>query len=289
MRFSQKVKGALLVFIFLVYFFVKAESINRIIARVNQEVITSQDLENYCKVLKYKNPQIKIDEEFKKKILDTLIENKLILSLAKKENVHVPPRWVKKEIERISSFYSSFGEFSKNLAKEGLSLASLKKRLEEEYLIRLMIDKYVRSKLNITPYEITQFYYHNKKRFTKPAEYIIWIGKWKSEEEALLVYESLKKSDNWGKNLQRIRVEKDRLKEEIKKVVDNLKEKEMVMKEIGEYFYIVYLEKKIPSMISSLEEVKEEIYSLLEEKKFTELFKKWIEKLKGEALIKIYE
>jgi len=289
MRFSQKVKGISLVFIFFVYFFVEAESVNRIVARVNQEVITSQDLENYCKVLKYRNPQIKIDEEFKKKLLDTLIENKLILSLAKKENVHVPPRWVKKEIERISSFYSSFDDFSKNLAEEGLTLSLLKERLKEEYLIRFMIEKYVRSKLNITPYEITQFYYHNKKRFTKPAEYIIWIGKWKNQEEALLVYESLKKTGNYEKKLQRIRVEKDKLREDIKKVVDNLKEKEMVMKEIGEYFYIIYLEKNVPSMISPLEEVKEDIHSLLEEKKFTELFKKWIEKLKSEALIKIYE
>lgn len=282
-----------LFFLFLLVLLVlKAEEINRIIAKVNEEVITSQDLENYCKLLKYKNPQIQIDEKLKKEILNTLIENKLILSLAKREKVKVPQYWIKEELKKIISSYPSREAFYQTLAKEGLNITLLKERLKEQYLIQWTVEKYVRSKIKITPYEVTQFYYANKEKFTKAPSYLLWIGKWKKKEEAEKIYEKLKNNPEIDKEscgLTHIQVEENELKEEIKKIVVEMKERELVQKEINGFFYLIYLEKKIPSRKLSLEEVKDEIYSLLEEKKFEELFKKWIKDLKKKALIKIYE
>ena len=281
---------------FLFFFFalsvLKAEEINRIIAKVNNEVITLQDLENYCKLFKYQNPQIQIDEKLKKDILNTLIENKLILSLAKKEKVEVPQYWIRKELEKIISSYPSREAFYQTLAKEGLNVTLLKERLKEQYLIQWMIEKYVRSKIKITPYEVTQFYYNNKEKFIKPCLYSLWIGKWEKEEETEKIYEKLRENPKINKEscgLIHIQVEEDELKEEIKKIVKEMKEEELVKRKVGDFFYLIYLEKKIPSRRLSLEEVKDKIHSLLEEKKFEELFKKWIEDLKKQALIKIYE
>ena len=270
----------------------KAEEINRTIAKVNDEVITLQDLENYCKLFKYQNPQIQIDEKLKKDILNTLIENKLILSLAKKEKVEVPQYWIRKELEKIISSYPSREAFYQTLAKEGLNVTLLKEKLKEQYLIQWMIEKYVRSKIKIAPYEVTQFYYNNKEKFIKPCSYFLWIGKWEKEKEVEKIYEKLRENPKISKEscgLTHIQVEENELKEEIKKIVKEMKEKELVKRKVGDFFYLIYLEKKIPSRRLSLEEVKDEIHSLLEEKKFEELFKKWIKDLKKEALIKIYE
>jgi len=279
-------------FLFFALLVLKAEEINRIIAKVNNEVITFQDLENYCKLFKYQNPQIQIDEKLKKKILNTLIENKLILSLAKKEKVEVPQYWIRKELEKIISSYPSREAFYQTLAREGLNITLLKERLKEQYLIQWMIEKYVRSKIKIIPYEVTQFYYNNKEKFIKPCLYFLWIGKWEKEKEAEKIYNKLKENPEINKEscgLTHIQIKEDELKEEIKKIVKEMEEKELVKRKIGDFFYLIYLEKKIPSRRLSLEEAKDEIYSLLEEKKFGELFKKWIQDLKKHALIKIYE
>ncbi len=279
-------------FLFFALLVLKAEEINRTIAKVNDKVVTLQDLENYCKLFKYQNPQIQIDEKLKKKILNTLIENKLILSLAKKEKVEVPQYWIRKELEKIISSYPSREAFYQTLAKKGLNITLLKERLKEQYLIQWMIEKYVRSKIKITPYEVTQFYYNNKEKFIKPCSYFLWIGKWEKEEKAEKIYEKLKENLKINKEscgLTHIQIEENELKEEIKKIVKEMKEKELVKRKIGDFFYLIYLEKKTPSRRLSLEEVKDEIYSLLEEKKFGELFKKWIQDLKKHALIKIYE
>ena len=82
-----------IIFILVCFFAFTAygESVNRLIAKVNDEVITSKDLQDYCNILRqqsqFNQNAVDIDPAqpgFKEKALGRLIEEKLILDAAKK-------------------------------------------------------------------------------------------------------------------------------------------------------------------------------------------------------------
>jgi len=273
---------------------IEAELVSRIIANVNGEVITSKDLDNYCNFLKYKNPEIEINEEFKKNLLQRLIEDKLIISQARREKIEVPSSWIKDRMQAFISSYPSYEAFQASLIKEGLTITALKEKLKEQYLTQKIIDEYVRSKISISPQEITDFYNSNKEIFREPKKYIIWMAKVDSEEKAeelnsKLKAEGINSLDKESYGLVRLEVEEKSLKEEVRAVVTTLKEGESKIQKSSDFYYLIYLEKVFPSKIVPLEKAKEEIHSYLWEKKFKEEFTRWINKLKEKALIKIYD
>ncbi|MCD6228159.1 MAG: SurA N-terminal domain-containing protein [Candidatus Omnitrophica bacterium] len=273
---------------------IKAESVSRIIANVNGEIITSKDLDDYCNFLKYKNPEIEINEEFKKNLLQRLIEDKLIISQARKEKIEVPSSWIKDRMQAFISSYPSYEAFEASLIKEGLTITALKEKLKAEYLTQKIIDKYVRSKISISPQEITDFYNNNKEIFREPKKYIIWMAKIDSEEKAEELNNKIKSEgidslDKKSYRLVKLEVEEKSLKEEIKTIVATLKEGETKIQKSSDFYYLIYLEKVVPSKITPLEKAKEKIHSYLWEKKFREEFTRWTNNLKKEALIKVYD
>ena len=58
---------------------------------------------------------------------------------------------------------------------------------------------------------------------------------------------------------------------------------------MSEQYYFVYVEKIIPFSMIPIEEAKERIYVRLWEQKFRKEFTVWLDSLKEEALIKIYD
>jgi parvulin-like peptidyl-prolyl isomerase len=280
----------------LVTFCIRAESreVSKVIAKVNDEVITSKDLDDYCRFLKYLNPTLSLTPNFRKEVLERLIENKLIVSCAKKENLEVPEGWLKEKLNEVTSSYSSYEDFEKSLIEEGLNLTMLKERLREQYLTQSVIEKYVRSQIEVTPGEITSYYNEHKEEFILPQSYSLWIAK--SEEKSIL--EDLGKQiedvglesiDKEKYGLNRIEIEEADLKDEIKIVVTQLKEQEYKVKKIAGLYYLIYLEKAHAPSILGLEDVKEKIYSLLWQDKFRKAFQLWIAELREKAVIKIYE
>jgi hypothetical protein len=89
-----------------VSFTLYAEEVSKIIAKVNNQVITSKDLNDFYKILAYRllsdETDISLDDEnFKKEVLDKLIEDKLILDQAKKEKLEVPAAWVEAKLNEM--------------------------------------------------------------------------------------------------------------------------------------------------------------------------------------------
>ena len=72
----------------------RCEEVSKVIARVNDEVITSKDLDAYLKVIQYQNsslektsPLWQSRKEMKERVIWSLIEDKLILLKAKQEKI----------------------------------------------------------------------------------------------------------------------------------------------------------------------------------------------------------
>jgi len=143
-----------------------AETIGKIVAIVNNDVITQKELENFMLGL----PE-EIDLEgmtLEEKALERLIENKLILQRAQELKVSVPPGEIKSITDRIMSRFGTEDEFEKALLDSGLSYREFEERHREQLLIKKLVTFEVQSKVSVSPGEIEDFYRQNPERFTGP-------------------------------------------------------------------------------------------------------------------------
>lgn len=111
----------------------EARIIERIVAKVNKEVITLSELEEAlasAKVL----AQLTGEEPTESEILNQLIEDRLILVKAKEAGITVTASRVEYEIDKIKSRFPSQEAFIKALSQEGISEAELAKRYEERLM-----------------------------------------------------------------------------------------------------------------------------------------------------------
>jgi hypothetical protein len=293
-NFQRKMKKAILVSILsFLSLYLYTEEVNRIVARVNDQIVTYKDLNDYCELffnrLEENNCQ---QEEIKKNALERLIEDRLILDKAREEEIKVTPALIENKLREIINAYSSFEEFEKSLIERGLNITILKERIKEQFMVQAVIDKYVRSRIKVFPLEITNYYQNHSQEFYSSAKFIFWIA---SKEEILDEIYKLTKEEGFEKtrkefkeNLLRIEQETKDLRKEIIEILGKLKENEFTIVEIEGKKYFVYLEKKNISSLLPLEKVKERIYNYLWEEKFKKRFKSWLKMLKKEAIIEIY-
>ncbi len=284
-------KLKILVFIFIMWpLLCSSEELNKIVAKVNNSVITLKDVEEYAK-------SISLDKTYPhdyKKIVERLIEEKLIIQLAKKDNIKIDEDWVKDRLERLISAYNSYEEFERYLAKEGLSVAKVKERIRESFLIRKAVEKYINSKIEISPIEITNYYNEHIEDFISPLRYICWIAKSNKKDFLEKLADAIKKDginkvvDGNKEIFFKIDSEGEGLKDEVREVIEKMKDSEFEIKEIEGAYYLIYLVKVIPEHKRFLNEVKEEIYKKLWEEKFSKKFSQWVEKLKKQFMVKIY-
>ena len=177
---------ALIFFSFNLY----AEEASKIIVKVNSQIITSRDLDEYCKVLSYRfldgSEEISADdEEFRKEALERLIEDTLILDKAKQEDIEISPFRIERKVEQLISSYSSREDFQESLEEKGLTIALLRKRIEDQYRLSDIVDKYVRFRVGVSPKEISSYYSEHLDEFYSPIAYHFYIAK--SADRSILV------------------------------------------------------------------------------------------------------
>ncbi len=292
-------KAYVLALVFSLLLSAQAEEITEVVARVNNQVITSQDLDEYCQVLSFKLGGSREEsscenKEFKKEALTRLIDDKLILDESKRENMDIPRSWIDDRFNRIVSSHPSRDEFEASLKDKGLTITSLKQKIKEQYLIREIIDKYVKSFVSISPSEISRYYAENKDVMQSPAGYIFYIAR--SEDKsvleeiaAVITEEGIAKARGaYADTLNRIEANVGELKEEIARILKEAPAEGYALQKIDGDFYLIYLERKIPPRPLSLEEAKEKIHFHLWQMKFQSRFSQWVGELREKAVIEVY-
>ena len=285
--------------IFLTKFTAHGEDINKIIVKVNKQVITSRDLDEYCKIIALrifdgKEDTSSNDKEFQVKALQRLIDDTLILDKAKQDNMDILSSRIEGKIAQLTASYSSREEFEKSLKDKGLTITLLRQKIKEQYMLRATIDNYVKSQVNVSPKEISSYYIAYPDNFYSPTAYVFYIAKTTDNTILKKISGVIKKAGiheahaQYESILYRIESNLKELKPGISEILKNLNSGKHQIKKIDEVFYLIFLEKLITSHKFSLEEVKEEIYAYLWDVKFREQFTLWIDKLKADALIKNY-
>jgi peptidyl-prolyl cis-trans isomerase SurA len=152
-----------------------AELIDRIVAVVNEDIITSSELQesmlpfiaDYRVRYGEEGTEEKI-EEVRQDALNRLIEERLILQEAKKREVEVEDFEIEERIDEVRQRFVDEAEFSEAINASGITLARLKNKYREQIMMRKLINSLISSRVNITPTEIAAYYYGNIKDFSIP-------------------------------------------------------------------------------------------------------------------------
>ena len=145
---------------------VSAESVDRIVAVVNEDIIILSEFnaafEPYRRRLEeaYKGPEREAAlAESRKSFLIRLIDANLIEQAARKNGIAVKDEEVMAAIKDMADRRNiSLDDLPKELAKQGLSLASYKKDVREQMVRMRLIRREIKSKLMVTDQEIGEYY-----------------------------------------------------------------------------------------------------------------------------------
>ncbi len=274
---------------------------DRIIAIVNDEVITESELKN--------------SKIFPHKSISFLIEKKLQLQTANKKGISVSPSEISSsidDIKRANSFLSN-EDFEAALSKQGVSIEDYKRDLNEQLTLLKLLNKDIKTKITVSDEELEGYYSLNKNLFSRPEEvrigYIFFplkpntssetVQQAKNEINNILLdlknnkaFSDIKKY--YSENTEMTVVEdlgyikRGDLLKEIDRVAFNQREGELsdiIVTPVG--FYIVKVLEKKGKEYVPFSDVKEVVRERLFQEKNEKFFKKWLFNIKTSSYIEI--
>ena len=299
-----------------------AEIVDRIVAIVNNEVISLYELDQTAApyIQKVKESQYPPDVErqvlfeIRSQVLNELINQKLTDQELKQQNISVSENEVDNTIERLKeSRQITDEELRKFLEDEGITYDEYRTQTKRQILRARLVNLEVRSKIVITEQDIKDYYnqhiaeYGGEKKY-KLSNIFIRVSPVATEYErnsARNVMESILAELEAGKpfdTLKNIEIDSSQrleggdlgefsledLSSHLREIIEKLNTGEFtpVLQEPFGY-QIVYVEKKIESVGKSLTEATNEIEDKLFNQIVDQRYQSWLQSLRDRSHIKI--
>ncbi len=286
-----------------------AKVIDRIVAIVNDDVITLSELNEMTNYLTHQdNPPL----EVKRKVLEDLINSRLALQQAEKLGIHVSEEEIDMAIkELLVQNGATLEDLKRDLAKNGISFKEYKQWLKEQIVKSKLLASEVQGKVTVTDEEIKKYYEAHKDKYKGYTEYHLRhilllkpqdpteIEQIKKIQKKIL--ELLKEGVPFCELARRYSqaptaqdggdlgwLKEKELAPKIKNAVKKLKPGEVTPwldTDVG--YQLVQLVEKRKTPDKPLAEVKNQIYKILYKKKVEQRYKRWLEQLRQKAYIKI--
>lgn len=137
-------------------------SIDRIVAVVNEEVITRNELDgliqNTIRQLQNQGIQLPPFEVLEKQLLERLILTRIQLQRAKELGISVSDAELDKTLRKIAKENNlSMGEFYAVLEQDGMSMSQFRDEIMNEILVARLKEREINSRVNVTEGEIDNF------------------------------------------------------------------------------------------------------------------------------------
>ena len=152
--------------------------VDRVVAVVNQEIITLSEVEKWIGPLKdeivakdrlERREQV---QEICRKVLEKLIEEKLIDQEVKKSGVKVPSKEIEATLDEVKRRNAATQEdLEKALAADGLTLEAYKKQIEKGLQRQKLINWSVKVETKAGEKELRDFYQKNADRYRPNESY----------------------------------------------------------------------------------------------------------------------
>ncbi len=168
-----------------------AEVVDRIVAVVNDSVITLSELDAAVAAtkdrLKTETGTDKDPVQFRSMVLDRLIEQKLVKQAAEKAGVDVSEKEIDNAVEDIKRRNNiSQDELLAALAQSGLTYEQYREQLEEQIRQVKFINQEFRSRITISDEDVESYYNQHIDEFTGPPSYRLRIIFFSDSDKKLL-------------------------------------------------------------------------------------------------------
>ncbi|HEX5538863.1 MAG TPA: peptidylprolyl isomerase [Methylophilaceae bacterium] len=135
---------------------------DRIVAVVNQGVITENELQNHVRLvseqLSKKGTQLPPKDVLEKQILERLIVDQLQLQLAAETGLRVDDNQLDKTIQRIAEQNKlTMPEFQKTLAQQNISYSKFREDIRNEIIIARLREREIDNRINVSEAEIDNY------------------------------------------------------------------------------------------------------------------------------------
>lgn len=300
---------------FLLFFFsppLKGEIVDRVVAIVNNEIITLSEL--------FRAAQVQSPEENKflssskyQEVLEGMIEQKLIDQETLGEEVQVSENEVNEVIEKFKEKNGiSAAQLNEALSQQGITWEKYRKKIREEIRRSQIVTQKVRSQVNVTEKELKEYYRNHQDDYFEPArvkiEQIFFPLPPEATEEmknllSLKANEVLRRIKT-GEDFNKVAQEKNFSEGKSSYDLGYFKKGELMMILDEEAFrlkngevsnvittnkgyFIIRLLDRTDEKTKKFNEVKEEIANGLLQQKMEKKFRDWIEELRNKAYIEI--
>lgn len=279
--------------------------VDRVVAVVNNEIITLSDLQREETL---KKVDVKQDERL---LLEDMIDRKLQMAAAKRDGMDVTDKELSEAVTDIMKRNSlDSKQFEAALAKEGLTLEQYKNELREQMTLSRMFNKYVRSGVAVDEAEVRAYYERNIKSYSLPEEIRVRqiffrVPENATPSETALIQEKAtaasaraKKGESFVTLVKELSegetaalggdlgfLQRDQAIPEIEEAARTLKPGEIAgpLRCAGG-FHIIKLE-EIRTPVKPLEKVKDEITKMLYELKVENTYRTWLQTLRSDSNI----
>jgi peptidyl-prolyl cis-trans isomerase SurA len=297
-----------------------AETIDRIAAIVNDEIITSYEVDKgaflLVKEAEKNGPLSDADKAMlRQNALNRLIDKKLIDQKVKDLNITVSEDELRQTIEDVKKQNKMTQEnFVAALSAQGLTFAQYQAQLREQIERLKLMGQEVRAKIQIGEKEEREYYNDNLKNYSTDtyfrARHIFFrLGKDPDPKEikkvmtaAMMVLQEAKSGQDFAELAKKYSDDPQAAKDggelgtfkkgdmlpAIEDNVINMQPEEisdLVITPAG--FHIIKLEERTPGKIRTFEEVKGEIEDMLYKKKSEVRFNQWLADMRKAAAIEI--
>jgi len=300
----------------------ETEVVDRIVAVVNNEIITLYDLNrdfapyaSNIRALKYP-PEKERQTLFqvRQDVLDQLINSMLADQQVKRGQIKVSQKEIDNTIERLKESRQFTDEqLRQGLASQGMTMEEYRKEIEEQLMRSRLVNREVKAKIVITKEDIKDYYESHREQYAGEKKYHLWnlfikvssdsddsersaarnrmeanLVKLKQGQSFESLVDELKNSSSTvqGADLGLYRLEE--LSEQLRQAVKNMKAGEFSALLGSNFGYqIIYIQNIEETQAKPLEAVEAEV----EEKLYTESvdnkYQEWLEQLRTRSHIRV--
>ncbi|MBM4287021.1 MAG: hypothetical protein FJ135_02525 [Deltaproteobacteria bacterium] len=141
---------------------VAAKIVDRIVAQVNEEIITLSELEQAMKYVQANPgaPQPKDNDAFRRQMLDVLIDRKLAKEEAKRYGMTVSDKELQKALDDIKqrNGFADDEALANALAKDGMTLEQLRQQISEQIIQDRLMSVTVKARVKVPEAEARRYY-----------------------------------------------------------------------------------------------------------------------------------
>lgn len=294
-----------------------AEVVEAVVARVGDRIITrtqylarlNSGYEELARNLQPSELPAR-REQFRNELLNEMLSELLLKDRADRIGITVTPQEVNDAIERLKAQYGlkTEAEFTDSLQKSGLTRSDMEGRLRDTLITNKLFARELRDRVSLTDRELRERYDREKEQYRRPErarvrEIVITAETAGAEEKIQQTLARAKAGEDFAKLAAEVSesptktdggnlgvVAKGELLSELDQAVFAAPAGTVagpIRTRSG--FHLLKVEERLPSDVPSFDAVKEQLRKDASEETFQRDYKAYVERLRKDAFLEIYE